>query len=196
MPILSQERNDRNELGGFPFWQEFTVGSDGDGGINTYYPVRYRKRSYEAETRMDSVQVFRSYNDPGPSAHGTTKGGLSSYWHGTDGAWDGGPSYYFNNDIIQTYRRTLGGAERWSGGNRDIFFLLRGGGYQYTLRSTTDFTLTIYYSETQIYRYSPDGRTWFAVPRSESQISSLLTLGPATTLGEHYSATQWTNTQR
>lgn len=192
MPIFAQGRNDRNEVGQMPFYEEITITGD----VNTYYPVQFIRIDRGHETKMDEVQIYRTSNDPGPSSHGNTKGGLTSYWHGTDGQWDGGPSYFYCTDISQTYRRTLGAAEDWSGSVDDIFFHLRGGGYTYKFRATCFFRLNVYYQETQLYRRNRDGRTWFAVPRSESEINRLVPLGPDTTSGDLYTSSQWNRTQR
>lgn len=197
MPLLTEQFNDRDENTALPHHKTIQVGEEGDGGLDTYYPVRIniRNRDRARDNRIDDIQIYRTYDAPGPSAHGSTKAGLTSYWHGTDGQWDGGPSYFYCTDIAQTYRRTFGAAEQTSGTVDDQLFLLRGGGYQYEIRCTNFFDVTIYLQETQLYRRGADGRTWFAVPRTESEINRLLELGPNSSQS-FYQASEWNNTRR
>lgn len=194
MPLFTANHNDLAEHGEMPFYQTFQIGSNGDGGEDTYYPVRYNRKNAESQGRIDYVQVYRRYNETGPSVHGTHKAGLSTYWHGTDGAWDGGATLWYCDEFYQTYRRTLAAAEIWSGSNNDVFFHLRGGGYFYRIRSSCDFDITIYYSKTLIYRYPPRGDEWYAIPRILGDISSVASTG--TTFGSNYSAGELSGTRR
>lgn len=194
MPLFSQERGNADEHAYMPYIEEFTVGVNGDGGEDTYYPVRITMQNRENQGRLDFMQVFRRYSDSGPSVHGDHKAGLCTYFHGYDGGWDGGPRRWYLSEHLDTYRRTLGASEIWSGSNNDPIIHLRGGGYFYEMRMSCPFNVTIYYQETLIYRHNPTGREWYAVPRTLSEISSVANTG--TEFGNLYSAGQLSGTQR
>ena len=196
MPLFSSERSDRNEHGVLPYYTSFTINTN-NVGIDTYYPVAYQRLNFESEARIDQVHIFRTFAATGPSNHGTHKAGLSSYWHGTDGAWDGGPSYWYCNEHLFTYRRTLAAAELWSGSDRRIMFFLRGGGYQYQIRSSCPFSIQIYLTETRTYlRPPPTVQSWYAVPRTEAQIGSSNILPTGTSFGSIYNTGTLTGSQR
>lgn len=194
MPLLSGERSDANVLAPMPYRDDFTVGSNGDGGLNTYYPVRVTKTDYESENRFDQYQIFRTYARTGPSEHGTHKAGLSCAWHGTAGGTATGSKVLYCHEFRTTYRRTLGGAEIWNAPGVDsVFFYLRGGGYAYTLRCSAPFSVTIYLSETLV--YNGPGGSWYAVPRTEATISANGTvIGTGGSLGTVYGATTLSGT--
>jgi len=171
MPLFSDERNDRNEISYMGYRDDIRVGTEGDGGLNTYYPVRLRKQNFENENRIDYVQIFRRFSATGPSAHGDHKAGLGTFWHGTTGGGNTGPRLWYCDTFDQTYRRTLGGAEIWNGSDENgIFFYLRGGGYIYTFRCSCPFDLTIYLAETLV--DSAGGNDYYAVPRSSAEINT------------------------
>jgi hypothetical protein len=117
-----------------------TVGSEGDGYHDTFFPVWwYGAPSAWGHRRMI---ISRSYSATGPSVHGSHKAGLQFEWVCGNNDWGGAPHAFTVTHHSYNYRQTIAAA----GGtahNMKNYVMLRAGGYVYNI-TTEGFEPALY----------------------------------------------------
>jgi hypothetical protein len=107
-----------------------TVGSEGDGYKDTYFPVWWWGGS--SHWGSHKIQISRQYSAAGPSEHGTHKAGIKFECRSNNNDWGGDPHTFTLVQYQYTYRSCIAGA----GGtahNMKFYALLRAGGYVYNI---------------------------------------------------------------
>ena len=121
-----QGASDRPHL----YHTSITVGSDGDGYEDTFFPIWWwGAPSSWGHRRMI---IARTYNSTGPTNHGTHKAGLQFECVCGNNDWGGHSHTLTVTHHSYTYRQTVAAA----GGtahNMKNFVLLRAGGYTYNI---------------------------------------------------------------
>ena len=112
------------------YHQKITVGSEGDGYHDTYFPVWWW--GHPSSWGHRRMIISRSYNANGPSTHGTHKAGLQFEWICGNNDWGGHSHAQTVIHHSYNYRITIancGGTAH----NMKNFVLLRAGGYEYNI---------------------------------------------------------------
>jgi len=144
-----------------------TVGSEGDGYHDTYFPIWWTgSTSHWGHRRMI---ISRTYSSTGPSVHGGHKAGLQFECVCGNNDWGGHPHVFTVTHHSYTYRQTIAAA----GGtahNMMNYVMLRAGGYVYNI-TTEGFEPNFY-----IGNHTADQETYSAPHQTTLSATTTATL--------------------
>ena len=128
--------------------QSITVAGD----ANTYYPVVISMSN--GKDRPMEISIHKDLGSTTPSSYEHNhENGTSSLWllyEGRNNYWDGNGGYIKTLYKYQGYATLVSHAEQASGSSGDLRVWLRGGGCYYEISTTTNATVNIYYSKTNL----------------------------------------------
>ena len=121
-----QGESDRGGL----YHTSITVGTDGDGYEDTFFPVWWWGATSSWGHRR--IIISRAYSAAGPTSHGTHKAGLQFEAVCGNNDWGGHPHVFTITHYSYTYRQTVANAGGTAHSMKN-YVLLRAGGYTYNI---------------------------------------------------------------